>query len=465
MRQVIAPIVLALCGALGADVLSARPERAQRVERAEDNWPRFRGVDGGVATDHPALPDVWGPSQNIVWTITVPGRSWSSPVVWGDHVFITTAINTVETETLLPVASYVSRSNGGSMTFMDVSKPSAPHRWIVYDVDFTTGKIRWERTVHTGVPAKSRHLKNSYAAETPVTDGERLYVYFGDVGLFTFDLAGKLLWSRPMDAFEMQTGFGHAKSPVVDDRYVYIVNDNEEQSFIAAFDKQTGNQAWRTNRNEKSNWTTPLVWRNERRTEIVTAATGGVRSYDVNGTLLWELSGMSTFDVPSPIAANGLLYVMSGYPANALRPVYAIRAGASGDISLKADETSNAFIVWADRTLGTFHPSPLVYRGCFYVLHDRGFLTCSDAATGKPTYGRQRLSTDTATFTASPWAYNGKVFALSEDGDTYVIQAGPEFKVLGKNSLNEMALATPAVARGSLIVRTASKLYRISNSR
>jgi outer membrane protein assembly factor BamB len=454
-----------LCGAaLGVTVLSASPERAQRVERAQDDWPRFRGAEGGVAADHPSLPDLWGPSQNIVWTIDVPGRSWSSPVVWGDHVFITTAINTAETETLLPVASYVSRSNGGTMTFMDVSKPSASHRWVVYDVDFTTGRVRWERTVRTAVPAKSRHLKNSYAAETPVTDGERVYAYFGDVGLFAFDMEGKPLWSKPMDAFEMQTGFGHAKSPVVDDRHVYIVNDNEEQSFIVAFDKRTGNQVWRTDRNETSNWTTPLVWRNERGTEIVTAATGGVRSYDVNGTLLWELSGMSTFAVPSPIAANGLLYVMSGYTASPLRPVYAIRAGAKGDISLKADETNNAFIVWADRTLGTFHPSPLVYRGCLYVLHDRGFLTCSDAATGKPIYGRQRLSTDTATFTASPWAYNGKVFALSEDGDTYVIQAGPEFKVLGKNSLNEMALATPAVARGSLIVRTASKLYRISKS-
>jgi outer membrane protein assembly factor BamB len=460
-----ARVAIALCGAaLGATVLSASPERAQRVERAQDNWPRFRGAEGGVAADHPSLPDVWGPSQNIVWTIDVPGRSWSSPIVWGDHVFITTAINTVELEKLLPVASYVSRSNGGPMTFMDVSKPTASHRWVLYDVDFTTGRIRWERTVHTGVPAKSRHLKNSYAAETPVTDGERVYAYFGDVGLFAFDMNGKPLWSKPMDAFEMQTGFGHAKSPVADDRHIYIVNDNEEQSFIVAFDKRTGSQVWRTDRKEKSNWTTPLVWKNERRTEIVTAATGGVRSYDVNGTLLWELAGMSTFAVPSPIAANGLLYVMSGYTASPLRPVYAIRAGADGDISLKADETSNAFIVWADRTLGTFHPSPLVYRGCLYVLHDRGFLACSDPATGKPVYGRQRISTDTATFTASPWAYNGKVFALSEDGDTYVIQAGPEFKVLGRNSLNEMALATPAVARGSVFVRTASKLYRISKS-
>jgi len=454
MRGVKARAAVALCGvALGIAVASA-----------DDEWPRFRGSNGGVAADHPSLPDQWGPAQNIVWKIDVPGRSWSSPVIWGDHVFVTTAINTLEPESLLTVASYVSRSNGGTMTFMDVSKPSAPHRWVLYDVDLKTGQIRWERVAHTGVPAKSRHLKNSYAAETPVTDGERVYVHFGDVGLFAYDLDGKLLWSRPMDALEMQTGFGHAASPVVDDSRVYIVNDNEEQSFIAAYDKRTGAQVWRVDRKETSSWTTPLVWKNELRTEIVTAATGGVRSYDVNGGLLWQFTGMSTFAVPSPLASGGLLYVMSGYTASALRPAYAIRAGATGDISLKPDQTSSEFIVWADRTLGTFHASPLVYRGCYYILHDRGFLTCNDPGTGKPIYPRQRISSDTATFTASPWAYNGKVFALSEDGDTFVFQSGPEFKVLGKNSLNEMALATPAVAGGSLVIRTASKLYRISNS-
>jgi len=454
MRAVKARAAVALCGvALGIAVASA-----------DDEWPRFRGSNGGVAADHPSLPDQWGPAQNIVWKIDVPGRSWSSPVIWGDHVFVTTAINTLEPESLLTVASYVSRSNGGTMTFMDVSKPSVPHRWVLYDVDLKTGRIRWERVSHTGVPAKSRHLKNSYAAETPVTDGERVYAYFGDVGLFVYDMDGKPLWSRSMDALEMQTGFGHAASPVVDDSRVYIVNDNEEQSFIAAYDKRTGAQVWRVDRKEGSSWTTPLVWKNELRTEIVTAATGGVRSYDVNGGLLWQFTGMSTFAVPSPLASGGLLYVMSGYTASPLRPAYAIRAGATGDISLKPDQTSSEFIVWADRTLGTFHASPLVYRGCYYILHDRGFLTCNDPGTGKPIYPRQRISSDTATFTASPWAYNGKVFALSEDGDTFVFQSGPEFKVLGKNSLNEMALATPAVAGGSLIIRTASKLYRISKS-
>ena len=173
---------------------------------------------------------------------------------------------------------------------------------------------------------------------------------------------------------------------------------------------------------------------------------------------------MSTFSVASPFAANGLLYVTSGYPANPLRPAYAIRPGATGDISLKPNETSNDYIAWWHPTLGPFHPSALVYGGCYYTLHDRGFLTCNDPKTGKEIYPRQRISSDATGFTASPWAYNGKVFALSEDGDTYVIQAGPEFKVVGKNSLNEMSLATPAVANGSLIIRTVSKLYRIGKT-
>jgi outer membrane protein assembly factor BamB len=427
---------------------------------ADDHWPQFRGAQGGVAADDPRLPDAWGPSQNIVWKIDVPGRSWSSPVVWGDHVFVTTAINTTAAETLLPVSAYNARSNGGPMTFADIAKPAA-HRWLVYDVDFATGRIRWEREVAAAMPAQPRHLKNSYAAETPVTDGERVYAYFGNVGLFAFDMNGTPVWSRPMAAVATRSGFGPAASPVLDGDRDYIVNDNEERSFIAAFNTRTGAEMWRVDRAEGSNWTTPFVWKNGRRTEIVTAGSGRVRSYDRDGKLLWELAGMSTFAIPSPFAANGLLYITSGYAPDALRPAYAIRPGAAGDISLKPDQTGNDYIVWSHPRLGPFHPSALVYGGCYYTLHDRGFLTCNHPTTGNEIYPRQRITADATAFTASPWAYNGKVFALSEDGDTYVIQAGPQFKLLGKNSLAEMTLATPAVASGSLIIRTASKLYRI----
>lgn len=430
---------------------------------ADENWPRFRGNDGGAAADDPRLPDVWGPSTNIVWRTDVPGWSWSSPVVWGDHLFVLSAIDTADAEPSQPASAYAARARDGRpLTFRDISSSIGEHRWMLYDIDVATGRVRWEREVARSKPAQPRHLKNSYASETPVTDGERVYVYFGHLGLFAFDFSGTLLWSTPMQAYEMLTDFGTAKSPAVDGARVYIVNDNEEQSFIAAYDKVTGEELWRVGREETSNWTTPFVWMNDRRTEIVTAGTGGVRSYGTDGTLLWQLSGMSRWAIPTPIASGSLLYVTSGYTGDPLRPVYAIRPGGSGDITLDKDETSSEHIAWFQPTAGPFHPSPLVYGGCYYTLHDRGFLTCHDPATGEEIYGRQRISTDVAAFTASPWAYNGKVFALSEEGDTYVIQAGPEFKVLGRNSLGEMSLATPAVANGSLFLRTASAVYRMS---
>jgi len=308
-----------------------------------------------------------------------------------------------------------------------------------------------------------RHIKNSYASESAVTDGERVYVYFGSIGILAaFDLNGKKVWSRELGAFNTQVELGTGASPTIYKDRIYVVNDNTTQSFLSAFDKRTGAEIWRVNRDERGNWSTPLVWENELRTEIVTAGTVKVRSYDLEGKQLWELKGMTTLTIPSPFAQNGLVYISSGYPGALPRPVYAIRPGASGDISLKPDETSNQYIAWYHPQLGTYNTSALVYGGYYYTLLDRGFLLCHDAKTGRQIYGRQRISTDSTGFTASPWAYNGKIFALSEDGDTYVIQAGPEFKVIGKNSLSEMPLATPAALRGSLIVRTQSKLYRIA---
>ena len=428
-----------------------------------DNWPQFRGSRGGVAADDPALPETWSSTDNIVWKASIPGRGWSSPAVWGDHVFVTAAVNATGTEEpLKPVPSYAGRSVGGPMSGRDIGSSTDQHRWVVYDIDFKTGKVRWQSTVHTGVPVESKHQKNSYASETPATDGERVYVYSGNAGLFALDMNGKIVWSKSMGPFKVRTGWGPASSPAVHKDRVYIVNDNDTQSFVAAYDARTGAEIWKVNRDEGSNWTTPFVWENGARTEIVTAGTDKVRSYDVNGKLLWTLTGMSTIQIPTPLAAHGLLYISSGYPGDPLRPVYAIRPGASGDISLKTGETSNASIVWSHSTLGAYNPSGLVHGDYYYTLLDRGILVCHDAKTGKEIYSRQRITADAASFTASPWAYNNRIFAMSEDGDTYVMQAGPEFKVLGKNSLNEMALATPAIANGSLIVRTASTLYRIS---
>jgi outer membrane protein assembly factor BamB len=420
---------------------------------ATDQWPQFRGPAAGVIPDDPALPVTWSETENVVWKTTIPGLGWSSPIVWDDHIFLTSAISSGHE---LPPAP-------GLYDEHDHVKAAAPQRWVVYDVEFKTGKIRWERELYNAQPPLLRHIKNSYASESAVTDGERVYVYFGSIGILAaFDLNGRKVWSRELGAFNTQVELGTGASPTIYKDRIYVVNDNTTQSFLSAFDKRTGAEIWRVNRDERGNWSTPLVWENELRTEIVTAGTVKVRSYDLEGKQLWELKGMTTLTIPSPFAQNGLVYISSGYPGALPRPVYAIRPGASGDISLKPDETSNQYIAWYHPQLGTYNTSALVYGGYYYTLLDRGFLLCHDARTGKQIYGRQRISTDSTGFTASPWAYNGKVFALSEDGDTYVIQAGPEFKVIGKNSLSEMPLATPAALRGSLIVRTQSKLYRIA---
>src|SRR5262245_4090518 len=421
-------------------------------------WPQFRGLRAGDVPDDPALPDTWSETTNVVWKTEIPGSGWSSPVVWDDHVLVTSTVSPVAEPRAIKGLYDPGDENGKT-------RSTAEHRWMVYDVDFKTGKIRWQQELLRAVPKVQRHIKNSFASETPVTDGERVYVSFGSVGLLTaLDMSGKRIWTNELGAHDGRQQFGMAASPVLHRDRIIVVHDNSTDSFIAAFDKRTGKELWRTRREEVENWSTPYIWENDLRTEIVTSGLNKVRSYDLDGKLLWELSGMTVNVTPTPVAKHGLVFINSGYPGASPRPVYAIKPGASGDISLKPGETSNQFIVWYQPLLGTYNTSSLAYGDYYYTLLDRGFLLCHDARTGKQVYGRQRISPEAAGFTASPWAYNGKIFLLSEDGDTFVVQAGPEYKLLGKNTLNEMALATPAVARGSLIIRTQSKLYRIGKS-
>lgn len=422
---------------------------------AQENWPQFRGAQSlGVATNK-NLPVTWSATQNVAWQTDVPGMGWSSPVVWSDRIFLTSVIRDGEVEPPKKGLYF-----GGER-----KTPSTnTQHWMVYAFDWQTGKKVWEKQVHEGSPSTSIHLKNTYASETPVTDGERVYAYFGNLGLFCLDRNGKEIWSQKFGHFKTRYGWGTAASPVLHGERIFVVNDNDEQSFLVALDKKTGKQLWRVERDEKSNWATPFVWENAQRTELVLPGTKKVRSYDLDGKVLWELGGMSSIVIPTPFARHGLLYVCSGYVGDKVRPVYAIRPGASGDISLKDGATNNAFIAWYEKTAAPYNPSPLVYGDHFYVLFDFGFLSCHDARTGREIYEKQRINPAGATaFTASPWAYDNKVFCLSEDGDTFVFQAGPEYQLIGKNSLDEMCMATPAIARDSLIIRTMSKLYRIRN--
>jgi outer membrane protein assembly factor BamB len=436
MRQTLLPLFLVL-------FLTAP------LSQAGDHWPQFRGKHSGVA-DGTGLPDRWDTTTNVAWKTEIPGRGWSSPIVWGDKIFVTAAVTDAKGK--LPKKGLYIEDVIGKV------QPGT-HRWVLYCLDLTSGKIVWEKTAHKGAGPGAIHVKNSYATETPVTDGERIYAYFGNVGLYCYDMNGKSLWSRAWGSYKTRWGWGPAASPVLHKGRVYIVNDNDEKSFLTAVDAKTGDEVWKVARKEKSNWATPFVWENEKRTEIVTPGTGRVRSYGLDGKLLWELDGMSSISIPTPSAGHGLLYVSSGYVMDWKRPLFAIRPGASGDISLNDGQTSNKAIAWC-KQIGPYNPSPVLYGDYVYILYDRGLVACYEAKTGKEVYKKQRLPGGNA-FTASPWAYDGKIFCLSEDGDTHVIQAGPEFKLLGKNRLDEMSLATPAVAGDRLIIRTASKVYCI----
>ena len=421
---------------------------------AEANWPQFRGSSAGIAEDK-ALPVSWSTTENVVWKVDILGKGWSCPIVWGDKVFLTTVAS----------EGHVEEARKGLYLGGDRNKASsAVHHWIVYCFDWRSGKTLWQKTVHKGKPAQPVHIKNTYASETPVTDGERVYFYFGNVGVFCFDLEGKALWRKNVDPAKMRNNWGTAASPVLHEDRLFIVNDNDEKSYLLALDKKTGKEVFRVDRDEKSNWVTPYIWQNDKRTELVTCGTGKNRSYDLNGKLLWELGTMSVIAIPTPVEKNGLLYICSGFVGDRRnRPVYAIRPGASGDITPKNEHDKDDHIAWYHKFGGPYNPSPIAYGDYLYVLYDRGTVSCYDGHTGKVVYEKQQLAKDARAFTASPWANNGKIFCLSEDGDTFIIEAGPTFKVLGRNKLDEMCMATPAALRGSLIIRTISKLYRIQD--
>ena len=454
---------------------------------SDDNWSKFRGSRAGVVDDDPALPETWSRAENVVWNFEVPGQGWSSPIVWDDLVFVTSVVSDEPRQEpgrdIIPEPG----QEGAPVTSIDgVSSRaplSTPYGWMLYAIDYETGQIRWERELRGDIRPKRKHPKNTYASETPVTDGEHVYVYHASAGLFAVDFNGNLVWSTTVTVPEevdpeiaktraasggVLDGLGGAASPTLYNGRLYISADYDSRLwFLAAFNARTGEELWHVSHPKREaayGWSTPFVWENELRTELIAAGDLRVRSYDLTGTPLWELKGLSINTTPTPFATDELLYVSSGYPSDRFRPVYAIRPGAAGDISLKPGETSNEYVAWFQRSAAPYMPSQLVYGDYLYTLYSQGFLTAHDAKAGGEVYGRVRIARGTGGFTSSPWAYNGKIFAMSEDGDTYVIQAGPDYRLLGKNSLGEMVNATPAVLRGSLIIRTVSSLWRIGRT-
>jgi outer membrane protein assembly factor BamB len=446
------------------------------VGRAGD-WPQFRGPGGSGVAEGARVPLEWGPDKNVLWKVKVPGVAWSSPIVWGDKVFVTTAVTENQRRPQgdgfgggKPPAGKPPGGFGPG----NPKPPEAVYRWEVCCLDRESGKILWKQLALESKPRIAIHPSNTYATETPATDGERVYASFGMHGLFCYDVSGKLLWKKDLGSYQTLLGWGTASSPVLDGDRLFVLCDNEERSFLVALDTKTGDELWRVRRTERTTWGTPYVWRNKLRTELVTLGPR-VRSYDpATGKQLWELNIGFGQCASTPVGDAELLYVgaggrgFGGFGGPGGRPaggresgrLYAVRAGAAGDVTPGDGESTSAGVAWSQPRAAPEMASPLLYRGHLYVLsRNGGIVACYNARTGQPVY-RERLP-GAGSFWASPWACDGKVFCLDDDGNTFILQAGPEFKLLGKNALKDMFWASPAVAGDTLLLRGVDYLYCI----
>lgn len=425
---------------------------------AKASWPSFRGREASGSADGQELPDRWDPAsgEHVRWRTPIPGLAHSSPIVWGDLVFVTTAVSALPTATFKP----------GLYGDGDASDDRGSQRWAIYAVDARTGAVRWERTAFEGPPLNKRHIKSTYASATPATDGRIVVAWFGSQGVYAWDLAGNLRWKVDLGRVDMGAydipsyEWGPASSPIIWNDMVILQCDTQADSFLLALDAATGETVWKTDRQELPSWGTPTVVTTSAGPELVTNASNLVRGYDpANGRELWRLGGSSKITAPTPIFAGGLHIVASGRAPE--RPVFAVRPGARGDISLPKGESSSEAVAWSKTGRGSYMPTPLAYRGVLYVLANNGVFDAYDIATGREIY-RQRLPRVGSGFSASPVAADGKIYLSSEDGDILVVEAGDTFKLIQANTMGETIMATPALAGGVMYVRGASSLFAIS---
>jgi len=441
-------------------------------------WPQFRGPESNPVGTHARLAEHWSKTENVEWSQQIPGRGWSSPIVTDGKVYVTSV--TTEGKSKLPQTGTEYSNEYAAelqkqglpideivkrLTERDIELPSeVTLHYLLYRLDLKTGKVEWTKEFFTGHPPGGRHRKNSFISETPVTDGKFIYLYVANLGIWAFDLKGNQAWTTPLEVNPIYLELGTGSSPALAGNLLVILSDNQKQQYIAAFDKQTGKQVWRTNRDlggktppmQRSGWSTPFVWRHALRTEIVAVGPDEVISYDLTGKELWRMKGMATTPIPTPFSYQGLLYLNGGRG----RALFAIRPGAAADISLKEGQTSNEYVVWSQPRGGTYLPSSVAYDGAVYTLTETGILNRFDARTGKQSY-KTRIDPAATNFTTSPWAYNGKLFCLSEEGQTFVVSTGEQFQLLHVNELDDMAQASPALVGERLLIRTEHTLYSI----
>jgi outer membrane protein assembly factor BamB len=425
------------------------------------NWPSFRGDRASGVSDGHKAPTTWDTEKNsnVLWKLPVPGLAHSSPIVWGDYVFVTTAVSSDPNP-------YFRHGLYGDV---DSDKDLSKHTWRVYCIERNTGKIVWDRVAHEGVPKIKRHIKATHANSTPATDGKYVVAFFGSEGLYCYDFKGKLLWKQDLGLldtgwfYDADYQWGTASSPIIYKDMVIVQCDVQKNSFIAAYNIATGKRLWLTPREEIPSWGTPTIYEGKTRVEIVTNATKAVRGYDpATGKELWKLIGNPEVTATTPVGGDGLIYIVNHYRPN--QPIYVIREGATGDISLKDGKTTNDFVVWSYQRGGAYMPTPLVYRELLYINNNNGTLSCYDAKTGQQVY-QKRVPTGGGAYSASPIAADGKVYMSSEDGDIHVVKAGREFELLATNRMGEVLMATPAVSNGVLYVRGQKHLFAIAEPR
>jgi outer membrane protein assembly factor BamB len=425
------------------------------------NWPSFRGEHAAGVADGADLPENWDAEsgEGIRYKVAIPGLAHSSPIVWGDRLFLTTAISGKEK------ASFKLGLYGSG----DASVDRSEHEWRLLCIDKKNGGILWNEVVTKGSPKDKRHIKATYANSTPVTDGEHVVALFGSEGLFAYSVEGKFLWK--FDLGRMDVGaydipsyeWGGASSPIIYGGNVIVQCDQQKGSFILAVDVKTGKEAWRTPRNELPSWGTPTVYPGKDRAELVTNGSNFIRGYDpATGKQLWRLGGSSKITAPTPVFGDGLIIVASGRHPE--RPVFAIRPGADGDISLDGGASSNEFVAWSWTRRGGYMPTPLIYRKRVYVLNNDGRIACYDLAEGNEIY-YERIPHRAHGFSASPVAADGKVYLSGEDGLVFVIAAGDELKLLATNSMGEPLMASPAISGDTMFLRGSKHLFAVGKNK
>ena len=459
--RIIAVVTVCFC------ILATLAWGVEPISDFKKSWSQWRGPEMTGVAPYGEPPVEWGEDKNIRWKIEIPGKGHASPIVWDDKIFVSTAIETdtivesqkVETEQQSTEPQRGRRGRGGA-------KPTKAHKFVIFAIDRQDGKTLWQQTAREELPHEGTHAEGSWASNSPVTDGEHVYAYFGSRGLYCYDMQGNPVWEKDLGDMNTKRSFGEGSSPALYGNAIIVNWDHEGQSFIVALDKKTGEELWKVDRDEATSWATPIVVEHDGKPQVIISATNRIRSYDLaTGKQIWECGGMTANVIPTPVVANGIAYFASGFRGNAL---LAIRldmfTSFTDDFVLRAsgDITDSDAIVWRHDKDTPYAPSMLLYEDTLYfLLTNNGFLSCFDAKTGQEHYSRQKLEGISDTF-VSPVGAQERVYLTGSNGTTLVIKRGPKFEILATNSLDDNFTASPAIVDKEIYLRGHKYLYCIA---